>query len=411
MERREGDGRAERLYRTGTAAALIGTVLLSAALGYLVRGCVESKEETAPITEAEQTIRSYFYFYDTEKDGELLNNALRGMVAGLGDPYAEYLTAEEYDAMLAEDAGNYQGLGISVTAPDASGSVIAEVYSGSPAAEAGLRAGDVIVNVNGTDVAGMTLDAMLALFSTDGATPDVLTVLRDGETRSFTVSRGDVHVNRVYSEVLDGNVGYLRISQFYGTVASEFWDACERFREQGVHQLVIDIRNNPGGGLTEVLDVCYHVIPSGEIITTIKSKTEAAQVYRSKGADRIDMDVAVLVNGGSASASELFAGAVQSYGLATVVGTQTYGKGIVQSYFRLRSNGGWVKITTDAYYTPSDVCIHGVGITPDVAVDLPEALKGTPIEMLDHADDTQLQAALSLFRDKTGISIEKETDK
>ena len=377
-------------------------VLLAAALGYMIRERTgNTSVDNGALTEAANTIEKHYYFYGDEQRDALTDNALRGMVAGLGDPYAAYMTAEEYDEMLAEDAGDYSGLGISVSTPDANGSVIAEVYAGSPAEQAGLIAGDVIVTVNGADVRNMPFDDMLDLFSTDDASPDVLTVVRGGENMEFTVLRGEVHVNRVHSELLNGDVGYLRISQFYGTVADEFWAAAEAFREQGVHRLVIDLRDNPGGGLNEVLAVCDHVVPNGAVITTIKSKTESEEVYRAKGTERIDMDVAVLVNGGSASASELCAGALQAHGLAVVVGTQTYGKGIVQSYFRLRANGGWVKITTDAYYTPSDVCIQDVGITPDVVVDLPEELRNTPIELLPHADDTQLGAALELLTKET----------
>ena len=375
-------------------------VAMATALGYLIRDRSDAAHLDADaLAEAADTIEKYYYFYEDEQEKGLTDNALRGMVAGLGDPYAQYMTAEEYDAMLADDAGDYKGLGISVAEPDENGSVISEVYDGSPAAQAGLIAGDLILTVNGTDVRGMQFDEMLDLFSVDDAVADVLTIVRGEETMEFTVLRGEVHVNRVYSEVLDDGIGYLRITQFYGTVADEFWTAAEAFRAQGIHRLVIDIRDNPGGGLTEVLGVCDHVVPDGAVITTIKSKTESEEVYRAKGTKRIDMDVIVLVNGNSASASELFAGAMQSHQLATIVGTQTYGKGIVQSYFRLRANGGWVKITTDAYYTPSDECIQGVGITPDVIVELPEELRNTPVEMLDRPQDTQLQAALDLLQE------------
>ena len=196
---------------------------------------------------------------------------------------------------------------------------------------------------------------------------------------------------------MSGNIGYLRISEFNGSVATDFQNAIDSFESQGVKNLIIDLRDNPGGGLNEVLNVAYTMIPKNEVIVSIRSKSGDEDVYKSKGDAQIDMRIVVLVNGNSASASELLTGALKDYKLATIVGTQTYGKGIVQSYFHLSNGNGWAKMTTDAYYTPSGVCIQGVGITPDIVIDLPQELKDTSIETLDPAKDTQLQAAIAVF--------------
>ena len=377
-------------------------ILFSVCLGYLLHDRIAygSGATFDTLREMAANIEKYFYFYEASDGSEerLVDGALRGMMGSLSDPYASYYTQEEYDALLAEDAGDYKGLGISVGAPDERGSVILDVYADSPAFAAGIKKGDIVTAVNGSAVAGLSMDEYIALFSTDDSVPDELVLLRGLDTLTLTVTRGDVHVERVFYELLDGGVGYIRISEFNGSVIDDFWAAATAIRSEGMTDLVIDLRDNPGGGLTEVLGVANRLIPEGQLIATIKSKTEEADVYKSQGKERIEMRMAVLVNGGSASASELLTGALQDHGIATVVGTQTYGKGIVQSYFRLSGNAGWMKLTTDAYYTPNDVCIHGVGITPDITVELPEELKAMPVELINHAADTQLQAALALFQ-------------
>lgn len=389
----------------------VAVVALSVGLGYLIRDkAVLAADTYETVREAADTIGRNFYYIDDEKESRLVDNALRGMVAGLEDPYASYLTAEEYDEMLTEDKGEYTGLGISVAEPNDEGSVILSVYDNSPAQEAGLLAGDLIVTVNGTDAGGLSMDAYIALFSEDDAVPDVLVIHRGEEERIVTVLRRAIHVNRVFFEELDGGIGYIRLTEFNGTVASEFWAAATGFRDKGLDKLIIDLRNNPGGGLTEVLAVSDHLIPEGEVISTIRSKSGSEVVYRSEGKEQLTgMELVILVNGNSASASEFLTGAMQDHGLATVIGTQTYGKGIVQSYFRLQSNGGWIKMTTDAYFTPNGVCIQDTGITPDIVVELPEELQNTSLDLLSHDQDTQLQAAIRyLEKTRTGIQAEQE---
>ncbi len=361
-------------------------------------------------TELADTIRSEYYYYDEKglSDEALLDAAMRGMVGSLGDPYAQYYTEAEYAALQQEHAGDYVGLGISVLAPDEVGGAIVSVYAGGPADLAGLRAGDVLTVVNGRKIAGIAMDEFLACFSTDDAVPDEITYLRDGVEASVSILRAAVHVNRVNSALLGDSVGYIRITEFNGSVAEDFWSAALALRDQGASRLVIDLRDNPGGGLGEVLAVADHLIPEGKTIVTIKSRSDGEDVYKAKGGEQLGMRLAVLVNGNSASASELLTGALQDHDLASVVGTQTYGKGIVQGFYRLQSNGGWVKFTTDAYYTPNDVCIQDIGITPDVVVELPEELQGSSIELLDPERDTQLQAAIAaLLNSATASRAEK----
>jgi len=378
--------------------------VLSASLVFVIneRNAEQAVDVTA-LQELAEIIQSEYYFYDDDElDGEtLVDSAMRGMIDALDDPYAQYYTEEEYNDLLETNSGDYVGVGISVQLPDENGSSVVNVYSGGPADLAGIQPGDVIINVNGTDVANLSMEELLACFSSEDGVADEITYVRDGVETTVSVLRAEVHVNRVTSTVYNNTIGYIYITEFNGSVADDFWSAATELQEQGIQNLIIDLRNNPGGSLSAVLDVADHLIPEGETIVTIKSKSGSEDVYTSEGDEQLDMNIVVLVNGDSASASELLTGALKDYGLATIVGTQTYGKGIVQSYFRISENGGWAKMTTDAYYTPNDVCIQGVGITPDIVVELPEELQGTTIELLDPAEDTQLQAAIAVFSQQT----------
>lgn len=354
---------------------------------------------TDALQELAATIKSQYYYYEEKEldNDKLLAAAMRGMISKMEDPYAQYFTEEEYQALLSNQAGDYVGIGISIQAPDEIGAMVIGVYVGAPADLAGIKKGDMITRVNGNATAGKSLDDVITYFSNDEAVPDEITYLRDGVETTVSILRAPVHIERVMHSILSGNIGYLRISEFNGSVATDFQNAIDDLEQQGVQNLIIDLRDNPGGGLTEVLNVAYTMIPKGELIVSIRSKYEDEVVYKSEGGKKVTMRLVVLVNGNSASASELLAGALKDYELATIVGTQTFGKGIVQSYFHLRNNKGWAKMTTDVYFTPSGVCIQGIGITPDIVVDLPEELKNTAIELLDPAQDTQLAVAIAVF--------------
>ena len=354
---------------------------------------------TSALQELATTIQSQYYFYDDKKldNDKLLDAAMRGMVSKLDDPYAQYFTEEEYQKLLTDNAGDYVGIGISIQAPDETGAKVISVYSDSPADKAGIQKGDVITKVNGNTTAEKSLQEVITYFSDDTTVPDEITYLRDGVETTVSLLRAEVHIVRVTSSVLDGNIGYVHISEFNGSVATDFSSAVDALKQQGIDKLIIDLRDNPGGGLTEVLNVAYRLIPKDKVIVSIRSKNGDEDVYKSQGTEQYDMPIVVLVNGGSASASELLTGALKDYVIATIVGTQTFGKGIVQSYFHLSNSKGWVKMTTDAYYTPNGVCIQGVGITPDLVVDLPDELKDISVDLLDPAKDTQLQAAINVF--------------
>ena len=375
-------------------------LVLSLSLVFLLVHREEPQTDSfAALDELASTIQSQYYFYDDKKldNDKLLDAAMRGMINQLDDPYAQYFTEEEYQTLLSDNAGDYVGIGISIQAPDEVGAEVVSVYTGAPADLAGIRQGDIITTVNGKTTAEKSLNEVIDFFSKDEAVPDEITYLRDGVESTVRVQRATVHIVRVTQRVIGGNIGYVRISEFNGSVATDFQNAVDTLQKQGVQNLIIDLRDNPGGGLNEVLNVAYQLIPKDKVIVSIRSKNGDEDVYKSLGENQVPMQLVVLVNGNSASASELLTGALKDYSLATIVGTQTFGKGIVQSFFHLSGNMGWAKMTTDAYYTPNGVCIHGIGITPDIVVDLPEELKNTAIDMLDPAQDVQLQAAIAAF--------------
>ncbi|MDO4573101.1 MAG: S41 family peptidase, partial [Clostridia bacterium] len=326
------EGLREKRPDRATIAMIVCTALLVALMIGLIVTMLRVRLGTgddpyAAITEAAGIIADEYYFYEDEAD-PLAGDAIRGMLAGIGDPYAAYYTEEEYDEMLKSDSGDYQGIGISVLAPDGQGARILAVYADSPMEEAGAQAGDIILRVNGAAVAGLSMDEFLALFSEEEDGSDTIELQRGEERFTVRVTRRDVHATRVTSELLEDGAGYIYIEQFVGSVAAEFEAALANLAAQGATGLVIDLRNNPGGGLTEVLAVAGSLVPKGEVICTIKSRRGTENVYRSEGGGLAEeLDIVVLVNGNSASASELLSGALQDHGLAVIAGTQTYGKG------------------------------------------------------------------------------------
>lgn len=385
--------------RRGRGALIVALVVVVALLSSSVTALlctVLPGDALRPLAQMADTIERAYYYYDQNVGSEdaLIDAALRGMVASIGDDYAQYYTAEQYASYTESISGEYSGIGVVVAAPDGEGSAIQRVYDGSPMALAGAQAGDLILSVNGTAVANLSLEDMLALFHTDGSA-DTLALRRDGADFTVTVTAAVVNVPYTSYELLSDGVGYLRIFGFNGHVVQETGDALAALVSAGATSLVLDLRDNPGGGLNEVLDVADLFLKKGDLIVSIKSRTEQTAAYYAEDDEAYALPLVVLVNGNSASASELLSGALQDHGVATILGTQTFGKGIVQSYFRLAANGGYVKLTTDAYFTPNDVCIHGVGITPDLVVELPEAYRDLALDSLPREQDTQLAAAIA----------------
>lgn len=328
-------------------------------------------------------------------NAEMAEGIYAGLVYGLGDVYSRYYTADEYAQETASTDGAYAGIGVSIQKNKNGGVQIAECYEGGPGAEAGLQTGDVITAINDTDVTDMELSDVVSLIRENKDNTIVLTVFRENEekSREISVDVTDVELPSVFGELLDKKTGYIQITQFTGVTLQQYKDMFAELKDKGMERLVIDLRDNPGGLLTSVCDILREILPEGLIVYT-EDKYGNREEETCDGKHQLDMPLAVLVNENSASASEIFAGAVQDHEVGTIVGTTTYGKGVVQELRQL-SDGSAVKLTVSNYYTPNGNSINKVGIKPDVEVKLASELLNK--DEITHEEDNQLQKALDVI--------------
>lgn len=331
-------------------------------------------------------------------DQDMEEYMYKGLMASLGDPYSAYYTSEEYEELNAETTGSYQGIGVVMQQDADTGEVkVLRCYEGGPGAEAGLLPEDVLLQVNGENVAGMELSEVVDLVkSSEGGTASLI-ISREGESDylEINVPLEEVNIPVVEYEMLEDNIGYISIYEFTGQAVSQYEEAFEELQSQGMKRMIIDVRNNPGGLLTSVCDLLEDMLPEGLMVYT-EDKDGKRQEYTCDGENELEMPLVVLVNGNSASASEIFAGAIQDYGTGTIVGTTTFGKGVVQSLIPF-TDGSAIKTTTAKYYTPSGRCIHGTGIEPDVEVELTEGLEQK--SELTYEEDNQLQTAVETVKE------------
>lgn len=328
-------------------------------------------------------------------NAEMAEGIYAGLVYGLGDVYSRYYTADEYAQETASTDGAYAGIGVSIQKNKNGGVQIAECYEGGPGAEAGLQTGDVITAINDTDVTDMELSDVVSLIRENKDNTIVLTVFRENEekSREISVDVTDVELPSVFGEMLDKKTGYIQITQFTGVTPQQYKDMFAELKDKGMERLVIDLRDNPGGLLTSVCDILREILPEGLIVYT-EDKYGNREEETCDGKHQLDMPLAVLVNENSASASEIFAGAVQDHEVGTIVGTTTYGKGVVQELRQL-SDGSAVKLTVSNYYTPNGNSINKVGIKPDVEEKLASELLNK--DEITHEEDNQLQKALNVI--------------
>lgn len=331
--------------------------------------------------------------YLDEKDESSLREGLyAGLLAGLKDPYSTYYTAEQYKELNTSNEGSYVGIGAVLQKDDTGGAKIIQLYEGGPGEQAGLKKGDVIKAVDGADVTDKETSDIASMVRDSEKASVTLTIQRENEekTRDVKVEIRDVEIQTVSHEMLSGDTGYIRISEFSEATSEQYKKAFADLKDQGMKKLVVDLRDNPGGLLTAVCGVLRQILPEGLIVYT-EDKNGKREEETCDGKNKLDMPLAVLVNGNSASASEIFAGAVKDYGIGTIVGITTYGKGVVQTIQPL-TDGSAVKITIAKYFTPKGNDINKKGITPDVEAELSGDI--TDWTELTHKEDTQLQTAL-----------------
>lgn len=396
-------GKADKMkhgtYVKGVATGVILTVLAGGGIK-AVQYC--RSDEILSDLAFTQKIKYLENMIDEEYLGEISTDKLEegvyaGLIYGLGDVYSRYYTKDEYEQESVTTEGSYVGIGVAMQKYTAGGVQIVECYKGSTAEEAGVKVDDVITAINGEDITDTELQDVVSMIKDNEDKDVVLTVQRKGEdTQEITVKVSNVELPSVFGEMLDENTGYIQITEFKGVTVEQYEEVFADLKEQGMERLVVDLRDNPGGLLNVVCDILRDILPEGLIVYT-EDKNGNRSEETCDGKNPLDMPLAVLVNGNSASASEIFAGAVKDYGLGTIVGTTTYGKGVVQSIRQL-SDGSAMKLTIANYYTPKGNSINKTGIRPDVEVELsPELLNQ---EEITHEEDNQLQAALNSLNTK-----------
>lgn len=342
-----------------------------------------------------------YYYYDDVEEQELRDGLYAGLLQGVGDKYSVYYNADEYADLQVSTTGQYYGIGAGLSQNKTTMEVtVNKIYEGTPSEAAGMKKDDVILSVDGTEATSMELTNLVKLIRGDEGTTVHIEIYRPSteENLSFDVERADVTLPSVSSQMLENSIGYILIDSFETDTAKQFEQALADLQAQGMKSLIVDVRYNPGGMLTSVVQILDDILPEG-LLVYIEDKYGNRQDYNSDGNTYLDCPIAVLMNENSASAAEIFAGAIKDYDYGTLIGTTTYGKGIVQTIFPLE-NGDAVKITTAKYFTPKGNYIHGVGIDPDIELEY-EYLNpdGEEYEM---QYDNQVQKAIEVLTEKMG---------
>ena len=343
-----------------------------------------------------QTYISSFYLWDQDPE-EAQDAAIKGFVQSLGDKYSEYYNPEEYARLNVSLTGTYSGIGALVSQNlDTGETKVIYVYPGTPAEESGVQEGDIIYKVGDVPVDGIELDELVSVYiQGEEGTQVVITFLR-GEEREevvIPITRRSVKLPYVESELKEDHIGYIRITQFTETAVEEFTNAVDDLIGKGAESLIIDLRDNPGGALEACVRICAYILPQG-MVTYTAGKDGSGKRYNTVDDHEVDLPLVILVNGNSASASEVMTGAFMDHNKAIVIGTRTFGKGIVQGVFPL-GDGSALKLTTEHYYTPNGFDLHGEGLVPDIEINLSDACE----EYCDD-NDNQYRKAVEILKER-----------
>ncbi len=340
--------------------------------------------------------QDFLYEADEKK---MLEGALEGTLKALGDPYTQFMTKEEFSALMQDTEGTYEGIGVYITASDDNKILIVSPIEDTPAEKAGLKTGDKIIRINGTEYSADQIDQAVSIMKGVPGTSVTLTIQREKEDGTKDIS--DVNVNRekikiktIKPSMLEDNIGYIRITTFDKLTADDFKTAYNDLKKQGMKGLVIDLRYNPGGIIDSTVAISDIFMGEG-VVTYTKTKSGEIEYYKSKVSAE-DIPIVLLINEGSASASEIMAGALKDTGRATLIGTKSFGKGIVQRVQRFGNDGEGIKMTVSEYFTPNGINIHGIGIEPDINIALPKDAPGYGYEFYN--TDNQLQKAVEVLR-------------
>lgn len=340
-----------------------------------------------------------YYIGDINED-DLITGAAKGMAASLKDPYTSYMDKAQFTEFTTQTEGNYVGLGIQIGAKNDK-IVIVSTFENSPAKKAGILAGDEIISVNDEVVSSKDMDKATSIMKGEEGGAVKLIVSRDNDELSFNLKREKIEMVTVKNEMIEDKIGYIQVSMFDENTAKHFKEAIKSLKDSGMESLIVDLRENPGGLLDQTVEMASQFVPKGENIVYTEDKNGEKKDYKSVGGDSIGLPVTILIDGNSASASEIFMGSLQDYGYATLVGETSFGKGVVQTTFYRPQDGFGdgtaLKVTISKYFTPNGKNIHGVGISPDVEVKYPDNLREQPY---NREKDPQFKKALEVAREK-----------
>lgn len=398
--RRKGIG----IFFAGLGAGLLLSAAVLLITGHTGIHLFSNNSLAEDVWERTKVVEEYidkYYWKEDMPDQKLSEAAAKGIVAALGDRYSAYFTEEEYEEAMNSVNGDYCGIGATLRLDSDTGrKYIGKIQAGQPAEQAGVREGDELRAVNGTDVSEKGLREIVDMIKGEEGKKSVLTLVRTengvSATKEITVVCKKIVTRSITSRLLEDKIGYIKISSFNNETVGQFKSALEQLERQGQRALIIDVRDNGGGSLTATVDMLDCLLPAGRLITE-KNRTRGDKVYESTDEEHFDKPMAVLINGSSASASEVFAGTLQARGAAVLVGVRSFGKGIVQTIYSLKSScGGGIKLTTGEYLLPDGRSIHEKGLEPDVEVKYTGDAANYRQE-----DDNQLQKAEEALENKT----------
>ena len=388
------------------ASEQLTTEQLTTEVSTLFGSDVVGKETNKKLEDIQNILDNNFYFEEDEQAKQ--DGIIKGYMEGLDDPYSVYYTKKEYDEFKEDTDGEYVGVGVQVSQSKETNIItVVKVFDDSPAKNAGIEAKDVITKVNGEDVSEQELDAVVEKIRGVEGTDVTITVYRssDSKDHDYTMKRRKVENPTVEYKMLDNNIGYIAVSSFYEVTGKQFIDAVGKLNVEGMEGLIIDLRDNGGGLLDIAVEMLDFMLPEGKIVYTEDKNGNIIDSYNSTDEQKFTKPLVLLVNEYSASASEIFAGAIKDYRIGTLVGTNTYGKGIVQRLFPL-DDGSAVKVTIAKYFTPNGNDIHKVGIKPDVEVEF----DAKQYKDSDGEKDNQLDAAVEEMMKKLGKSTSKSNN-
>lgn len=409
MEEKE---RKKAGFKTGILVGILSAAVVVLIAGVMIRVSSRNRVETIntaaedePEVLDSETLEkldellgqiSLYYYEDVETD-DLQEGLYSGLLEGLNDPYSAYYTEEEYKELLTQTNGNFYGIG-AVLSQDAETMqvTITQVYEDSPAEKAGLQAGDIIVKVEDIDSTSMEVTDLVQHIRGEEGTKVHLQIYREGESDylEYDIERAKVNYETVSSQMLENGIGYIYVSEFGEDTGNQFEEAIAELESQGMEAMIVDLRNNGGGLITTVTQMLDDILPEGVLVYT-EDKYGNRQDFKSSGDTSMDYPIVVLVNGYSASASEIFAGAIRDYEYGTLVGTTTYGKGVVQKIIPL-PEGDAIKLTIAKYYTPKGENIQGTGIEPDISLEY--EYTGDVEEEFDIYKDNQVAKAIEVLQ-------------